>query len=54
MYDLAKDVEEEKDLAAEHPDVVKRMQAAWTAWNKKNIAPLFQYEAKAGPWNRGD
>ena len=54
LYDLAKDVEEEKDLAAENPDVVKRLQAEWAAWNRKNIAPLFQYEAKAGPWNRGD
>jgi arylsulfatase A-like enzyme len=54
LYDLAKDVEEEKDLAADNPDVVKRLQADWTAWNGKNIAPLFQYEAKAGPWNRGD
>jgi arylsulfatase A-like enzyme len=50
LYDLAKDVEEEHDLAASHPEVVTSLQQAWRAWNAKNIAPLFQYEAKGGPW----
>ncbi len=54
LYDLAADIEEEKDLAAENPEIVKKLQADWTAWNKENIAPLFQYEAKAGPWSHGD
>ena len=37
LYDLAADIEEEKDLAAEHPAMVRNMQEAWKAWNKKNI-----------------
>jgi arylsulfatase A-like enzyme len=51
LYDLARDIEEEKDLAAARPEVVKKLQDAWRAWDKKNIAPLFQYQAKAGPWH---
>ncbi len=54
LYNLAKDIEEEKDLAAQNPEMVEKLQADWTAWNTKNIAPLFQYQSKAGPWNRTD
>jgi len=54
LYDLAIDIEEEKDLAAEHPAIVGNMQEAWKAWNKKNIAPLFQFEIKGGPWKGND
>ena len=50
----ATDIEEEKDLAAEHPDIVGDMQEAWRAWNKKNIAPLFEFEMKGGPWKGND
>ena len=54
LYDLATDIEEEKDLAAEHPALVGRMKEAWKAWNKHNIAPLFQFEMKGGPWKGDD
>ena len=54
LYDLAIDIEEEKDLAAEHPAIVGNMQEAWKAWNKKNIAPLFQFEMKGGLWTGND
>jgi hypothetical protein len=54
LYDLATDIEEEKDLAAGHPAIVGNMKEAWKAWNKKNIAPLFQFEIKAGPWKGND
>ncbi len=37
LYDLSKDVAEENDLAAQHPDVVKRLTADWKAWNDKNL-----------------
>ncbi len=50
LYNLADDVAEEKDLAAQHPDIVLRLQTAWRTWNKKNITPLFFYHAKDGPW----
>jgi arylsulfatase A-like enzyme len=50
LYDLGNDIEEEHELAAGYPVVVARMQAAWKAWNKKNIAPLFEFKIKGGPW----
>ncbi|WP_227254573.1 sulfatase-like hydrolase/transferase [Frigoriglobus tundricola] len=37
LYDLSKDVAEENDLAARHPDVVERLTADWKAWNDKNL-----------------
>lgn len=54
LYDLAADIEEEKDLAAEQPATVSKMQEAWKTWNKKNIAPLFEFELKFGPWKGDD
>jgi arylsulfatase A-like enzyme len=39
LYDLSKDTEELNDLAASHPDVVLRLQDAWTQWNQKNAPP---------------
>jgi arylsulfatase A-like enzyme len=54
LYDLTADIEEEKDLAAQQPTIVAKMQEAWKAWNKKNIAPLFQFEMKGGPWKGDD
>jgi arylsulfatase A-like enzyme len=50
LYNLADDVEEEHELSAGHPQIVARMQDAWKAWNKKNIAPLFEFKMKGGPW----
>ena len=54
LYDLAADIEEEKDLAAQRPSIVGSMKEAWKAWNKKNIAPLFEFEMKGGPWKGDD
>ena len=42
LYDLATDIGEKKDLAAEKPDVVRETVAAWTEWNSKMVAPLWQ------------
>ena len=50
LYNLVADVEEEHDLSATQPQIVARMQEAWKAWNKKNIAPLFEFKMKGGPW----
>ena len=33
LYDLGADLGERTDLAAEHPEVAKRLQAAWDEWN---------------------
>ncbi|MEI6234282.1 MAG: sulfatase-like hydrolase/transferase [Planctomycetota bacterium] len=39
LYNLAKDIHEDKDLAADMPEKVKELQAKWDEWNKLNIAP---------------
>jgi arylsulfatase A-like enzyme len=44
LYDLATDVGESKNLAAEKPEVLAKLQAAVTEWEKGTIAPVF-----AGP-----
>jgi arylsulfatase A-like enzyme len=41
LYDLAKDVGEKDDLAATQPKLVAELSAAWDAWNKGNMAPLW-------------
>ncbi len=42
LFNLASDVNESKDLAAEHPEVLARLRAAYDAWNSKNIVPGFE------------
>ncbi len=32
LYDLSTDLGENNDVAAEHPDIVKRLQSAWDKW----------------------
>ena len=54
LYDLATDIEEEKDLAAQRPSTVGSMKEAWNAWNKKNIAPLFEFQFRSGTWKGDD
>jgi arylsulfatase A-like enzyme len=41
LYDLSKDLAEAKDLAAQFPDRVKTMQAAYEAWAKDLPQPLW-------------
>ena len=42
LYNLDKDIGEENDLAKTQADVLKRLDAAYEAWNVKNIAPVFE------------
>jgi arylsulfatase A-like enzyme len=42
LYDLAKDISEEHDLAASRTEDVKRLQAAWDEWNRGNVKPLWE------------
>jgi arylsulfatase A-like enzyme len=42
LYDLESDIGEARDLAAEKPDVVKRLAAAFEAWNAQLVAPIFE------------
>ena len=48
LFDLAKDVGETSDLAAAHPDRVKKMQDAWLAWRKAVFGdqPIPEADAK--------
>lgn len=41
LYNLADDIGETKDLAAQMPDKVQELQAKWDQWNKSNVAPLW-------------
>jgi arylsulfatase A-like enzyme len=41
LFDLAEDIAEEKDLAAERPDVVRELDAALTAWSAQLAEPLW-------------
>jgi len=41
LYNLAADIGETKDLAAEMPDKVKELQSRWDAWNVANVRPLW-------------
>lgn len=46
LYNLAADIGETKDLAAEMPDKVKELQAKWDAWNHTNVPPLWGSKGK--------
>lgn len=41
LYDLSKDMSQQKNLAAMHPDVVAELSQAWARWDARNIAPLW-------------
>lgn len=41
LYNLAKDIGEAKNLAAEQPEVARRLAAALDEWNKQLVAPAF-------------
>lgn len=42
LYDLSTDIGEAKDLASARPEVVAKLSADLSAWDKELIAPLFQ------------
>ena len=41
LYDLSKDIHEDRDLSAEQPAKVKQLQARWDEWNRGNVKPLW-------------
>lgn len=45
LFNLAQDVGEAKDLAADRPDKVKELTAAWKAWNAEQKEPLWGQSA---------
>jgi arylsulfatase A-like enzyme len=47
LYHLGRDLGEANDLAAQHPEKVKELEAAWQKWNAQLARPLW------GPGSRG-
>ncbi|MEK7949595.1 sulfatase-like hydrolase/transferase [Luteolibacter soli] len=55
LYNLANDIGEKNDLAANHPEKVKELSDAWNAWNSTLVDP--KWTPGAGPRrnaNRGE
>lgn len=48
LFNLASDLSESKDVAAEQPTVLARLQQAYVSWNQLNVAPIFE-SPKANP-----
>ena len=45
LYDLDRDRAEEHDLAADHPEVVERLSAAWESWAERSgVIPWSRLE----------
>jgi arylsulfatase A-like enzyme len=42
LYNLAQDIGEKTDVAAEHADVVKELMDAWEKWDSELMAPRWQ------------
>jgi arylsulfatase A-like enzyme len=41
LFNLADDIGEEHDLAAEHPEKVEELSAAWSEWNSQLADPAW-------------
>jgi arylsulfatase A-like enzyme len=41
LFDLSKDIGQQNDLAARHPDLVAELSQAWQRWDVQNVAPLW-------------
>jgi arylsulfatase A-like enzyme len=39
LFDLASDAGESRNRAAQHPEMVKELQAHWDAWNAQQAGP---------------
>ncbi len=48
LYDLAADLGETKNLAADKPDLAKELRAKYDAWNAHNVKPLWGAPGAAG------
>ncbi len=46
LFDLSKDPGEATDLAAQHPEKVTALKAAYDAWDAKNVEPLWKQNPK--------
>jgi len=41
LYDLSEDIGEQSNLAAERPEMVKKLKSAYDRWNSEMIDPLW-------------
>ncbi len=54
LYNLAEDLGESKNIAADHPAVLAQLETALAAWNKELIEPVFPgSKAKSEDWGPG-
>jgi arylsulfatase A-like enzyme len=42
LFDLVADPGESRDLAAQHPTLVRELSAAWEKWNVANTTPVWR------------
>ena len=49
LYNLAEDIGETKDLSAQQPDRVRKMEAAWTKWNAELKEPSWSDAPRKQP-----
>jgi arylsulfatase A-like enzyme len=47
LFDLAKDIGEQNDIAVQKSDVVKKLQSAWDGWNKQLKPPAWTHAGKS-------
>jgi arylsulfatase A-like enzyme len=48
LFDLSKDIGEQTDIVAKHPDVVAQLKSEFTDWSKELHEPLWPQNAPAG------
>jgi hypothetical protein len=48
LYDLETDIAETRDIAAEHPNIVRRLQKSHETWSRQ-MAPEVAFPAASGP-----
>src|SRR5207244_3330628 len=49
LFNLVKDIGQENDMAAAHPEMVRALQVAWDRWNASLVAPRWPATLKGMP-----
>ncbi len=49
LYNLREDVGEQHDLAAQHPEKLRELQAAWDAWDRQNVPASWNWIEQFNP-----
>ena len=42
LFDLSADLGEKNNLVVQEPELVKKLRATYSHWNRSNVAPLFE------------